>query len=223
MIMGALDGPQASSSRVFCLSDSGQPITASELSANARQAGAWMEGLVGPGGTVAALLTASHDCLATVFGAFRAGLTLVSLPHPARGMGIEEYLEQISVMCAMTDAGALLADPAYLELLAGVTVAVRGFNEFASSPNAQSTEAPGRFVQFTSGSTGKPRGIALSLEAIEANITSMYGWLEPQDKNVICSWLPLSHDMGFIGFALYGSVFSKCAVVGCRRPCAHEA
>jgi acyl-CoA synthetase (AMP-forming)/AMP-acid ligase II len=204
MIMGALDGPQASSSRVFCLSDSGQPITASQLSANARQAAAWMDGLVGPGGTVAALLTASHDCLAAVFGAFRSGLTLVSLPHPARGMGLAEYVEQISVMCAMTDVGALLADPAYLELLAGASVPVRGYNEFASCRTVRSTESPGRFVQFTSGSTGMPRGIALSLDAIEANISSMYGWLAPQQRSVICSWLPLSHDMGFIGFALYG-------------------
>ena len=60
---------------------------------------------------MAALLTASHDCLATLFGAFRSGMTLVSLPHPARGMDAEEYLAQIGTMCALTDATHLLCDP----------------------------------------------------------------------------------------------------------------
>ncbi len=58
-------------------------------------------------------------------------------------------------------------------------------------------------MQFTSGSTGEPRGIELSLDALDANLTSMYHWLAPSDGAVVCSWLPLSHDMGLIGLALY--------------------
>ncbi len=58
-------------------------------------------------------------------------------------------------------------------------------------------------MQFTSGSTGTPRGIVLTLDALDANLTSMYAWLEPRDGAVVCSWLPLSHDMGLIGLALY--------------------
>ena len=50
---------------------------------------------------------------------------------------------------------------------------------------------------------GAPRGIALSLDALDANLTSMFGWLEPRAGAVVCSWLPLSHDMGLIGLALY--------------------
>ena len=49
----------------------------------------------------------------------------------------------------------------------------------------------------------RPRGIALSLDALDANLASMYDWLEPRDGAVVCSWLPLSHDMGLIGLALY--------------------
>ena len=53
------------------------------------------------------------------------------------------------------------------------------------------------------GKHGAPKGITLSLDALDANLASMYGWLEPHAGGVVCSWLPLSHDMGLIGLALY--------------------
>lgn len=202
--MEALDCPEAANSRVFCLSHGTQPILVSELSHQSRRAAAWLQNLSGDGGTVAALLTASHDCLAVIFAAFRSGVTLVSLPHPARGMGMDDYMSQITAMCTMTGATHLVADPEFLSLLASAPVPVHGFNEFESTHSTLDGNVPGSFVQFTSGSTNTPRGIALSLDAIDANITSMYDWLPPRPGVVICSWLPLSHDMGLIGFALYG-------------------
>jgi acyl-CoA synthetase (AMP-forming)/AMP-acid ligase II len=204
LIMDALDCPEAANSRVFCLSDGTQPILVSELSHQSRRAAAWLRNLNGAGGTVAALFTASHDCLAVIFAAFRSGVTLVSLPHPARGMGVDDYLAQITAMCAMTGATHMLADPEYLGLLEAAPVPVHGFNEFGSTLSTLDSDVPGNFVQFTSGSTNTPRGIALNLDAIDANLHSMYDWLSPRPGVVICSWLPLSHDMGLIGFALYG-------------------
>ncbi len=201
--MNALDAPGAPQARVHCLSDGSRPLTLAELGRRSRRAAAWLEGLAGRAGTVAALLTASHDCLATLFGALRSGVTLVSLPHPARGMGAEEYLAQIRTMCALTGATHLLCDPSLTALLSDAPVAVHGFSESSSAELPGPAEAPGSFVQFTSGSTGTPRGIALSLDALDANLTSMYGWLEPREGAVVCSWLPLSHDMGLIGLALY--------------------
>ena len=69
-----------------------------------RGAGSWLQNLSGRNGTVAALLTSSHDCLATFFGALRSGQTLVSLPHPARGMDGAESVAQIARMCTQTGA-----------------------------------------------------------------------------------------------------------------------
>ncbi len=203
LVLNALDAPLAGKARVFCLSDGSQPQTLAELGAGSRRAAAWLEGKAGRAGTVAALLTASHDCLATLFGALRSGVTLVSLPHPARGMDAGEYLAQISQMCALTSATHLLCDGTLVSLLSDVPIDVHAFSEPASSASSGAFEGPGSFVQFTSGSTGAPRGIALSLDALDANLTSMFGWLEPRAGAVVCSWLPLSHDMGLIGLALY--------------------
>ena len=203
LVLDALDVPLAGRARVHCLSDRSQPRTLAELAADSRRAAAWLEGRAGRAGTVAALLTGTHDCLATFFGALRSGCTLVSLPHPARGMDPGEYLTQIGGMCARTGATHLLCDAGLVSLLSDVPATVHSFTEPTSSGAPAAREAPGRFVQFTSGSTGAPKGISLTLDAIDANLRSMYGWLEPRDGAVVCSWLPLSHDMGLIGLALY--------------------
>jgi len=203
LVTDALDMPLAQHARVHCLSDGSRPLTLHELGVHARSAGAWLEHLAGRAGTVAALLTASHDCLAVFFGALRSGMTLVSLPHPARGMDAEEYVAQIGRMCAVTGADRVLCDPGLVELLSFGPVAASAFSGWGSGGFPDAYEAPGRFVQFTSGSTGEPRGIELSLDALDANLTSMYDWLAPRDGAVVCSWLPLSHDMGLIGLALY--------------------
>ena len=203
LVLEALDAPLAAQARVHCLSDGSQPLTLAEFSRNARGAAAWLEGLAGRAGTVAAVLSASHDCLATFFGALGSGVTLVSLPHPARGMDAQEYLTQIGRMCALTGATHLLCDPGLVTLLSAAPVPAHAFSEWSAARLPEATEAPGSFVQFTSGSTGTPRGIALSLDALDANLTSMYDWLEPRPGATVCSWLPLSHDMGLIGLALY--------------------
>ncbi len=204
LVIDALDAPFADRAHVLCVSDGSRPRTLSELGRDARLAASWLQNLGGCGGTVAALLTASHDCLANFFGALRSGQTLVSLPHPARGMDAAEYLAQVNLMCAQTGATHLLCDPTLAALLAEAAVPVHAFGEYHSRATAVPPLAPGQFVQFTSGSTGRPRGIALSLDALDANLASMYHWLEPRGGAVVCSWLPLSHDMGLIGLALYG-------------------
>jgi len=203
LVIDALDRPLSTQARVHCLSDGSQPFTLAELGRDARRAGAWLEGLAGRAGTVAALLTASRDCLAGLFGAFRSGMTLVSLPHPARGMDEPEYLAQIGAMCSLTGASHLVCDPELVALLAPGPVPVHAFSEWHAATAPGTSEWPGSFVQFTSGSTGTPRGITLSLDALDANLTSMYDWLAPRPGAVVCSWLPLSHDMGLIGLALY--------------------
>jgi acyl-CoA synthetase (AMP-forming)/AMP-acid ligase II len=202
LVADALDSPLAGRARVHCLGDGSQPVTLAEMGARADASAAGLARLAGQRGTVAALLTASHDCLAVLFGAFRSGCTLVSLPLPARGMDGAEYLSHVAEMCARTGATHLFCDAGLVGTLAGASVPVHAFGECAGA-GTRPAEGPGRFVQFTSGSTGTPRGIALSVEAIDANLASMYDWLEPRPGAVVCSWLPLSHDMGLIGLALY--------------------
>ena len=59
------------------------------------------------------------------------------------------------------------------------------------------------FIQFSSGSTSEPKGVVLTHRNILANgrgVTELAGFT---DEDVSLSWMPLTHDMGLIGFFIY--------------------
>ena len=90
---------------------------------------------------------------------------------------VRERLEQRSVLMSDVEPGAH-----------GDVYAVRG-EDLA-------------FIQYSSGSTSDPKGVCLTHDNLCANIRAIVertGWNE-QDRSL--SWMPLTHDMGLIGFHL---------------------
>jgi acyl-CoA synthetase (AMP-forming)/AMP-acid ligase II/acyl carrier protein len=58
------------------------------------------------------------------------------------------------------------------------------------------------FIQYSSGSTSDPKGVCLTHRNLAANIRAIVegtGW---NDRDTSLSWMPLTHDMGLIGFHL---------------------
>lgn len=58
------------------------------------------------------------------------------------------------------------------------------------------------FIQFSSGSTGDPKGVVLTHSNIMANIRGIIEAARFTEDDVSLSWMPLTHDMGLIGFHL---------------------
>jgi acyl-CoA synthetase (AMP-forming)/AMP-acid ligase II/acyl carrier protein len=58
------------------------------------------------------------------------------------------------------------------------------------------------FIQFSSGSTSEPKGVMLTHGNLVANITGANLVDKYQESDVGFSWMPLTHDMGLIGFYL---------------------
>ena len=58
------------------------------------------------------------------------------------------------------------------------------------------------FIQYSSGSTGDPKGVLLTHRNVCANLHSIHVGGGYSDRDVALSWMPLSHDMGLIGFHL---------------------
>ncbi len=58
------------------------------------------------------------------------------------------------------------------------------------------------FIQFSSGSTGDPKGVILTHENLIANIMGIVIATETTSDDSFLSWMPLTHDMGMIGFHL---------------------
>ena len=64
--------------------------------------------------------------------------------------------------------------------------------------------APGdiALVQYSSGSTSDPKGIVLTHRNLLANIDAIINGIGGADDDLSLSWMPLTHDMGLIGFHL---------------------
>ena len=58
------------------------------------------------------------------------------------------------------------------------------------------------FIQYSSGSTSDPKGVCLTHRNLCANVRAIVeatGWME---DDISLSWMPLTHDMGLIGYHL---------------------
>jgi acyl-CoA synthetase (AMP-forming)/AMP-acid ligase II len=153
------------------------------------------------GKPVAVVLTNSRACATVIVGAIAAGQPLVSVPMPPRGADPDWYARFIQRMCAATGAEKMLVDASLLPLLPPMEkVAFLSFEDVLAL-RGPSMADPGAFTltQFTSGSTAEPKGVVLSGDKIVANLRALVEWLEVVPGDHVCTWLPLSHDMGLMG------------------------
>ena len=56
------------------------------------------------------------------------------------------------------------------------------------------------FVQFSSGSTSEPKGVSLTHRNLTSCVAAMARGLALTDADSTLSWMPLTHDMGLIGY-----------------------
>ena len=59
------------------------------------------------------------------------------------------------------------------------------------------------FIQFSSGSTSEPKGVVLTHGNIIANHRGSKEGVKFTEDDVSLSWMPLTHDMGLIGFHIF--------------------
>jgi acyl-CoA synthetase (AMP-forming)/AMP-acid ligase II/acyl carrier protein len=58
------------------------------------------------------------------------------------------------------------------------------------------------FIQYSSGSTSEPKGIVLTHRNLTSTVHAMSQRLELTADDIALSWMPLTHDMGLIGYHL---------------------
>jgi fatty-acyl-CoA synthase len=175
---------------------------------------------VKPGELVASVITNGADVAAGVMGTWFAGATVVSLPIIARGMTIAAYVRQLNELCRALDTDFLVAEERFFQFMptdAGLEFEVVGYRELLETPELAEPNPPALdstvLVQFSSGTTAEPRGVMLSGRAVEAHLEALTRRLEiDPERDVGYTWLPLSHDMGFVGCGLL-SWFSGMAGV----------
>lgn len=151
---------------------------------------------------------ASYVC--GLFGALYAGAIPVSA-HPLERTRLASTLGPLAAIAAASRARFAIAPSSTAELAKALAAQApelssidwltapsgarpRDFKpEWVDDPEATA------YVQYTSGSTGPPKGVMLTHANILANLTAHCELYEMGPDSRIVTWLPLSHDMGFIG------------------------
>lgn len=164
---------------------------------------------VRPGSRVATVLTNGPAAVRGLLGVWLAGGVIASLPVPARGMEVAEYVRQLDTICARVRPEVLLVEERMLGLLDEQVrgrlrvcswESLAGKGKVDASPPGEDEPA---FVQYSSGSTSEPKGCVLTPRAIMAQLRMVSAMLDGRPGGeVAVSWLPLSHDMGIFGTLL---------------------
>jgi acyl-CoA synthetase (AMP-forming)/AMP-acid ligase II/acyl carrier protein len=148
------------------------------------------------------------------WAAILGGITPVPV---ATGISDEHRLKLFRILRQMR-RGTLLTEPGLLDKLRDFSSA-RGLGDVTSlleSRSVVATEIEGSvvgeavalrpadvaFIQYSSGSTSDPKGVCLSHRNLCHNIRAIVEgahWT-PDDRSL--SWMPLTHDMGLIGYHL---------------------
>ncbi|XLS27838.1 AMP-binding protein [Flavobacteriaceae bacterium M23B6Z8] len=94
----------------------------------------------------------------------------------------------------------------------------RCFIDSNMSPDASQKASPVEsdpqnigFIQYSSGSTGSPKGVVLTHENLIYNIHDIKERSGLVYEDVFVNWIPLTHDLGMIGFHL------TCTLTGCEQ------
>lgn len=90
-----------------------------------------------------------------------------------------------------------------LERLRGRTLLLDQVSDVSQPGKPHAAQAEDiAFVQYSSGSTSQPKGVALTHANLLANIRAIAHGIALREGDAGLSWMPLTHDMGLIGFHL---------------------
>ena len=180
-----------------------------DLAAEAAEAaGVLRRAGVRPGRTVAAILTNAPDAVPGLLAVWLAGGVVASLPVPPPGADQEAYARGAMALADRIDAPLILTDSQIAALLPA-SQRVRTWHSLRSLPGGPPVAVPPgedepAFIQFSSGSTDEPKGCVLTPRAIASQLEMILEFSGGvRGREVVASWLPLSHDMGMFGCLLY--------------------
>jgi acyl-CoA synthetase (AMP-forming)/AMP-acid ligase II len=143
-------------------------------------------------------------------GIWFTGATIASLPIIARGMSLTHYTTQLKRLCTLLDSDILLVEERFMPFLPDsneLGVELIGYHSLIETAALAPVDPPPLdqtiFIQFSSGTTGEPRGVTLSGQAIETQMSALMERFEIDPvRDTGYMWLPKSHDMGFFGGSL---------------------
>ena len=170
-----------------------------------------------PGEVVVLILQHGEDLVYAFWGAILHGAIPSIMPFLTEKLSPERYRADLSALISVTQPAAIVTYPEFESEVHGalqegdsvreviVTNKVEKQVElnFDSLTGFQRQPEDIVILQHSSGTTGLQKGVALSHQAVFNQLDAYSNALNLNENDVVVSWLPLYHDMGFIaGFIM---------------------
>jgi len=176
---------------------------ADTLRSATRWAAAFIDSGLGPNEPVALCLPTSEDFVGAFFGTLLAGGIPTALEPPTSP---DRDFGRLTKNLNFIGARHLVVLPHLESISRWFDGHVMTRKDLCSQPESASPPINPTAIainQFTSGSTGRPKVVQLSHAAVLNQLEGLSTRLKlDETSDSAVSWLPLSHDMGLIGFLL---------------------
>jgi fatty-acyl-CoA synthase len=174
-----------------------------------RMVGALAEIGVNPLTRVCALVTDPIEVASLAQAVWMSGATLTMLQQPSPQATREDWVAATQKSLHVLGCRIVVIGEQYLDVVAvlrdsGVVVVQIGSLDIGYPLElVRPGEHDIAMYQLTSGSTGSPKAITISFRNLYANSLALMAVAGgDREQDVMVSWLPLSHDLGMVGFLL---------------------
>ena len=176
---------------------------------------------VEPGDRIVTLLPTGRPLLQAIFGAWHVGGVICVMAPVIEGDRSSLGRERLNAMLGMVRPKIIIAAGTDFDALGAIAESLGArllmpadlpSDGVALHPRTRNRRGDMAFIQFTSGSTGLPKAIVIEHGQLSNHLQVLCRNAQFVPSDVMVSWLPLHHDMGFVG-GLLTPLFSHCALV----------
>jgi len=166
---------------------------------------------VAPGEPVVLVLPDPEEAIIAIIGSMAVGCPPAPIYPPFDTKGIPAFLRYVGYVGRRSKARHMVVGSQVYPFVGTVPSevdSIQRVERFASvmqqTPAAPVAVRPEdtAFLQFTSGSTAAPKGVVVTHRNLVANLWMIRTASRMDENSVVCTWLPVYHDMGLIGTVL---------------------
>jgi len=164
-----------------------------------------------PGEPVVLVLPDPEEAIIAILGAISVGCPPAPIYPPFNTKGVEAFVSYLGYVARRANARHVVVGAQVYPFVGTIpheVSTVERVERFASvmesSPTTPESPRPEdtAFLQFTSGSSAMPKGVRVTHRNLVANLWMIRTASHMDDNSVVCTWLPVYHDMGLIGTVL---------------------